>query len=64
MHRVTVMDQKSPTQVVGVEEKDGSCRGKPTHVGENLIRNNVFSGHRKADIWLTGPATESKSRSQ
>ena len=54
----TIRDtQKSPTQVVGVEEQDGSYRGKPTHAYENLIRDNVFSGHRKADVWLTGPAT-------
>ena len=54
----TIRDtQKSPTQVVGVEEKDGSYRGKPTHADENLIRDNVFSGHRKADVLLTGPAT-------
>jgi parallel beta-helix repeat protein len=49
--------QKSPTQFIGVEEKDGSYRGKPTYADENLIRDNVFSGHKTADIVLAGAAT-------
>jgi len=54
----TIRDsQESATQWIGIEERNGMYRDKPTCADENLIEENVFSGHRKADVVLSGPAT-------
>ena len=54
----TIRDtQEVPTQFVGIEEKNGTYRDKPTAADENIIRGNRFSGHRTADIILAGPNT-------
>jgi len=54
----TIRDtQEQPTQYVGIEERNGTYRKKPTRADENLIRGNTFSGHRTADVILCGPKT-------
>lgn len=49
--------QSAPTQQVGIEERHGNYRGKPTQADANVIRHNTFSGMRRADIILAGSKT-------
>jgi len=54
----TIRDtQANSTQWVGIEEKNGKYRDKPTYADENIIRGNRFSGHKTADIVIAGAAT-------
>jgi parallel beta-helix repeat protein len=55
----TIRDtQEKPTQFVGIEEKNGEYGKKPTHADENIIKANIFSGQKTADIILAGEKTE------
>jgi parallel beta-helix repeat protein len=54
----TIRDtQAEPTQYIGIEERHGRYRDKPTVADENVITGNTFSGHRDADIVLAGTDT-------
>jgi parallel beta-helix repeat protein len=54
----TIRDtQAMPSQHVGVEERNGVYRDKPTAADENLIEGNSYSGHVRADVIVVGPAT-------
>jgi parallel beta-helix repeat protein len=49
--------QAEPTQHIGVEERHGMYRDKPTRADENVITGNKFAGHRDADVVLAGTDT-------
>jgi hypothetical protein len=54
----TIRDtQSTPTQYVGIEEKSGAYRDKPTRADENKISGNKFGGHKLADIVVAGSKT-------
>jgi len=54
----TIRDtQGTPTQYVGIYEKNGMRRKKPTSADENVIKDNTFSGHKVADIVVSGEKT-------
>jgi len=54
----TIRDtRETPTQYVGIEEKNGTYRKKPTRADENVIKGNSYSGHRTADVIVVGPNT-------
>jgi hypothetical protein len=54
----TIRDtQSTPTQYVGIEEKNGSYREKPTSADQNIIQDNQFAGHKTADIVVAGGKT-------
>lgn len=60
----TIRDtQAEPTQHIGVEERHGTYRGKPTRADENVITGNTFAGHREADIVLAGTDTRCEDNS-
>lgn len=46
-----------PTQWVGVHERCGRYRDKPTLADENIIRGNRFHGHKTADVIVVGART-------
>jgi hypothetical protein len=59
----TIRDtQPSPTQYIGIEERHGTYRGKPTWADENVIEGNTFRGHKEADVVLVGPATRCENK--
>ena len=59
----TIRDtQPSPTQFIGIEERHGTYRDKPTWADENVIEGNTFGGHKEADIVLVGPATRCEDK--
>lgn len=49
--------QSTPTQYVGIEEKNGEYQKKPTRADNNTIRDNQFAGLKTADIVLAGSNT-------
>ncbi len=49
--------QATPTQHVGIEERHGRYRDRPTAADENRICENRFGGHLTADIILAGEKT-------
>jgi len=54
----TIRDTQEPaTQYVGIHEKNGERGGKPTYADENVISGNTFSGHKTADIVVSGEKT-------
>jgi parallel beta-helix repeat protein len=54
----TVRDtQSTPTQWVGIEEKNSVYQKKPTAADKNIFRKNVYSGHKTADIIKAGAET-------
>jgi hypothetical protein len=55
--------QAEPTQHIGVEERHGTYRDKPTRADENMIVGNTFAGHRKADIVIAGNSTRCENNS-
>jgi len=59
----TIRDtQPSPTQFIGIEERHGTYRDKPTSADENVIEGNTFGGHKEADVVLVGPATRCEDK--
>jgi len=55
----TIRDtQSTPTQQIGIEERNGEYQKKPTRADENVIRNNKFQGQTVADIVVAGAATK------
>jgi len=54
-------DQNTKTQYVGIEEKKGTYMNKPTFADNNVIEDNVLSGHKTADIIIAGPNTVCKN---
>jgi hypothetical protein len=54
----TIRDtQSTPTQWVGIEEKNSVYQKKPTAADKNTFRKNVYSGHKTADIIKAGAET-------
>ena len=59
---------EKPTQLVGIEERNGDPIRAEVRTGRrrtvariadgNIIRNNKYSGHAKADVIAVGPGTE------
>ncbi len=49
--------QEVPTQHVGVEERHGERRGGLNRADANIVRNNSYSGHIKADVIVVGKKT-------
>lgn len=49
--------QSTPTQFIGIEERNGEYQKKPTRADENKIAGNKFDGHKVADIVVAGPQT-------
>lgn len=52
--------QENKTQYIGIEEKNGTYRDKPTNADNNVIENNILSGHKVADIIVVGQNTVCK----
>jgi len=54
----TIADtQETKTQYIGIEEKNGTYREKPTFADNNVIEDNILSGHKVADIVIVGQNT-------
>ena len=54
----TIRDtQEIPTQFVGINENNGPNKGGAVRADENIIKGNIFSGHKTADILLAGAKT-------
>jgi hypothetical protein len=57
----TIRDtQDNPTQFVGIEEKPGTQKDRDGNIQTpdgNVIRDNKVSGHKTADIIVSGPKT-------
>ena len=53
--------QNEKTQHIGIEEKNGMYRDKPTSADFNIIEYNELSGHLKADIIIVGKNTVCKN---
>ncbi|MCM8789372.1 MAG: hypothetical protein NC907_06255, partial [Candidatus Omnitrophica bacterium] len=48
--------QDTKTQRIGIEEKNGTYREKPTSADKNIIEDNILSGH-EIDIIVAGQNT-------
>jgi len=54
----TIRDtQEKPTQWIGIHEKNGMRRKKVTYADENVVKGNTFSGHKVADVVVSGAKT-------
>ncbi|MCM8802579.1 MAG: right-handed parallel beta-helix repeat-containing protein [Candidatus Omnitrophica bacterium] len=53
--------QNEKTQYIGIEEKNGKYRDKPTFADFNIIEDNELIGHIKADIIIVGQNTVCKN---
>jgi parallel beta-helix repeat protein len=63
----TIRDtQPTPTQHVGIEEsyRVSSRTDQPFEVDANVIRENTFSGHPRADVILVGPNSTASDNGQ
>jgi|GEM_PF-1048971 len=58
----TISDtQETKTQHTGIEEKNGTYGEKPTFADNNVIEDNILSGHKVADIVIAGQNTVCKN---